>query len=666
MKGVVVPQNDGMDNRIYVSTIQTNLMTYGFMLSQDSFDEMSKSDLSFLVSFNDEVINYLKYITGGLHNYKPFYENFPNEVLSINDEELLLNSIKHYFSNGEWLPPTKKLEKKIKIEHVNFNIINLSDDKNFKNIFTNLVSLNTSLTPKDVEIIKWFTKNESDLIFPSTIPFKENLCLLYSMGINNLPIKNVTDVLRIAVYMSGGDISLPKVSKIKYFKDSFKFKRFTRKERRDILQLLENTNCNVGEMSLKRERWLRLGESIHPFEYKKQYPKAANLFNLLRNTKVQSWYGLLNDSFEISFEEGLKVLSERPGEFARRIDFLVRNNIDKIDLIFKYFNICVENVSNKVLFEIYTHFEKRTKTNVRSILVKNSRKKQYLKELEPLNNDIVEKINSKVIEILKNKFSKLENLGDCWIDEELKKIPLPTNMRNLNLSLKPMIRGQRTPINNKNSKVIRGYVHWFDKNGTEDLDLGCMFIGNNNHKPLNYTSLKIGKSVHSGDVRHVRGHCAEYVDIDIKNALELGFKYVIMDVRNYNNKPLKSLDCKFGFMGREFPKRNKTWYPETIENSQDLNSDNISTIICIFDLEKLEYIYLDLDSNSNVTNNDLNNLLNLINEYSELPKFSVYDLILLHVESRGKQVTLNDNVTNYFKFEDYTSSYEKIGQLMGI
>jgi hypothetical protein len=183
------------------------------------------------------------------------------------------------------------------------------------------------------------------LVFPKVIPFKENLCtvlgeLFLSGREKEFTCKlSVTDVLRIAVSMSGGDISLPKVPEklIKYNswsshkveniqREDFKFKKFTRKERRFLLELLEQTNCDASEAVLKSQRWVRLGEMLHPGEYSTKYPKAYTMFNTIRNEKVSSWYGKVDKSFKESFDSGLKKLSERPGEFVRKLDWLIRTN----------------------------------------------------------------------------------------------------------------------------------------------------------------------------------------------------------------------------------------------------------------------------------------------------------------------------------------------------
>lgn len=680
-KGFVAPSNDGMDNRIAVATVQSHLMQWGYMLDQDAFTELSKSDLSFITNFNDEVISYLKEAMGGKRDYKPLYKNFPQEVMSMSDFELYINAILHYWSNGEWEPSTVTYEKPIAFENIKYTLIKFANQERFSQIFTDLVSINTSLSPQDMEVVKWFVESGETLVFPNAIPFKENLCTLAAMGIEGLPVKTPTDVLRIAVHLSGGDISLPKVPekevrasrwtahKVKNpARDKFKFKKFTRKERKYILGLLEQTNCDIKEMALKDQRWVRLGEILHPMEYKKLFPKSANAFNKIRNEKVQTWYGILEDAFKKGLEDGLKVLSQRPGEFSRRVDWLVRENQEQTDLIMSYFSDAVKGTSNKVLFEMYSHFEGRLEDkNNRSVMIKGARTRTELPALTALPKETVETIHSKLFETLREKFSTLESLGNCWIDEELKKIPLPTNMRSMNFTTRPILRGQRVPLDKPEAKVIRPFVHWFDKRGTEDLDLSVTFVGDKASTVLSFSNLRVGKSIHSGDVRHRQGACAEYIDIDVQDALNSGYKYAVLDVRNYNGRSLQSVECKFGIMERERPMENPNWLPETIVSCQSLESESTNTLIAIIDLETKEYIMLDIDTDGFVTaRGDVKNTLKAVEQYAKPPKVSVYDLVLLHVEGRGRQVTLDENVDTYFKAEDFMTSYEATGKLMGV
>ena len=74
-KGFVTTSNDGVDNRIEVSTVQAHLMQWGYMLDEDAFTELSKSDLSVIKNFHNEVMPYLKELKGGKHNFQPLYRD---------------------------------------------------------------------------------------------------------------------------------------------------------------------------------------------------------------------------------------------------------------------------------------------------------------------------------------------------------------------------------------------------------------------------------------------------------------------------------------------------------------------------------------------------------------------------------------------------------------
>lgn len=686
-KGFVVAPDNGCDNMSLVATTNARLMSLGYMLDKQAMDMLARSRREHIIRFHNEVMSFLKNLIGD-GNYQPIYKNFPQEVMNKTDIELFAGAIVHYMSQGTWVPPTVPYEKEMKFEDVKFNVLKYASEDRFNRIFTDLVSINTSLMPQDMAIISWFVETNQMLFFPDTIPFKENLCTLASMGLD-VPIKTTTDVLRIATHMSGGDISLPKVPPktvkrmVRYgyssvtdtvdnpARESFKFRKFSRPERRRILSMLEQTNCDASEMILKSERWVRLGEILHPGEYKNKFPKAYEAFQKVREKKVRSWYSYLESSFKQSLEKGLEVLSQRPGEFARRIDWLVRTYPDNLDTIMHYLSVVADKASNKVLFEVYDHFEKRRDLSLsRTIMPKGSRKPVTLPDLPEIPTAIINNIQTQINNILCNKFAKMDSLGVCYVDDNLKRIPLPTNMRSLELTNKPVIRGQRVPIEMENPKVIRAYVHWHDADGVEDLDLSATFVKTENDRPdvCSFSHVRIGDGIlHSGDVRYRKGDCAEYIDVDIEYAKEQGYRYVVFDVRDYEERGLMHTKAKFGLMEREYPEANDIWLPDTVTRAQSLTSEAEGTLVGIIDLQTMEYIHLDVDSDGRTAFGSVKETQNIINIYAKPPKFSVYNLIMMHVEARGTVSEVNDeNVKTVFLAEDFMHSYEEIAKWMGI
>lgn len=675
-------KNSGEDNRSLAMSMLSELMQFGYVLTPEAIDNIAAASRKDIIAFHTEVISYLKKMTGSNRNFQAFWPGFPEQVMEKSEFELWIHQLVHYASNGTYVPNEWTKERKTAFEQSKYYNITVGDESKFEQIFTDLVSVNNSLTPDDLEVVKWFVSSGSTLRFPDAIPFKENLCTLASMGLN-VPVKTVTDVLRICVGMSGGDISLPKVPQklvkmnrwsphksVNPARELFKFRKFTRAERRFIFGLLEKTSCDVTEAVLKDQRWVRLGEILHPGEYKTKYPKAFKMFDAIRNNKVQSWYGKVDVAFKNSLEEGLKVLSERPGEFMRKLDSVIRKYSHREEEVFAAFEKVAAKVSNKVLYEAYTHFEGRLSDNFnRTIMVKGSRKRTKLPDLYRLHEKTVASIQRIITKALVNKFSSLPKLGNVYVDEQLKNIPLPTNMRSASSGLRPRIRGQRIPIGNQNAKVIRAFVHWFDEDGNQDIDLTCTYIGMGKIEHVGWNGTHNGKiGMYSGDVRHRQGACAEYVDIILDASLKGGFKYVIVDARNYNGRSFETVkDCVAGYMEREDAKANKTFVPSTIANCTRLTNESSTTLISVIDLETQEFIHLDIDQDGiPVASANFNEVLDAIKPYCEAPKFSVYDLILMHVDARGGNlVAVNEKADNYFAFHDFSESYLETLKLMG-
>lgn len=691
-KGIIVTPNTGVDNRNLAMIVQAEIMHFGYMLDQDALDQLGHSDSADIKDFHNEVISYLKMMTGGQRDYRPIYSGFPTQVMEMSELQLWINQLVGYWSGGSFTADEWAKTKGSAFEHVKYKVIVSGTEDNFKGIFASLAKAGTSLTPNDLDVIKWFIVNYPTVVFPEVIPFKENLCTIFGELIAanrdlktvKLPKLTTTDVLRIVVHMSGGDISLPAVpqARIKSSRWSsstvanpdrvaFKFKKFSRKERRFILNLLEESNLDIRDMKLKDQRWIRIGEILHPGEYQSLFPRTARAFQQLRNEKVVSWYGEVQKSFDTSFEVGLHKLSERAGEFMRRLDWLIRTNgKDRVQKILNVLAIVGEKSSNKVLFETYDHFEKRLDPVVnRSIMIKGARKRTPLPNLPAIKADVVTAVQSTVVTALKDKFAKLEPMGDCWLDEELKKIPLPTNMRSLNDSLVPTIRGQRVPFG-EGKKVIRPFIHWYDDQGRIDIDLHGYLFGTDKVENFGFNGRQSSAmGCYSGDVRCRKGACAEYVDIHVEKALESGFKYFIMVAHNFQGGKLSDIkECVAGVMEREHAEANSTWLPATIKNSMQLKAAGNMVLIAAYDLETREYIHLDLDFSTfqNYVNRGQSAaFFAALAPYIELPKLSVYDLLLWHVEARGRLVS-KETAETHFMYDDFGSSYTKTIEFMGV
>ena len=89
-------------------------------------------------------------------------------------------------------------------------------------------------------------------------------------------LATATDVLRLAVAMSDGDVSLAEPTK---------FRSFCRSERRMLLRLTGHSGDPTADMLRWKERWKRLGEKLHPGDYSESLPTFTRRFPYCAGTK---------------------------------------------------------------------------------------------------------------------------------------------------------------------------------------------------------------------------------------------------------------------------------------------------------------------------------------------------------------------------------------------
>lgn len=705
---VIVPPPDpeerkrlGMPSRCkrVATTIQAELMQLGFMLDKAAYDAACAAPHHWLVEYHNDIIAYLKKRLGNDRDYRPFYENFPTEVMEMSEVELFINAIVHYMSNGTWEPAKEIRDRGMVYEDVDFKPIKLGDEDDFQSIFTRLVSINSSLTEDSKNTVAWFCDNQKDsLRLPKSVPFKETLCILAAKGLD-VPLKLATDVLRVAVYLSGGDVSLPRVPKVValpqehslkrrqfgYFlenlrreqqvaKDGFKFIKFNRPQRYRLLSMLEQTTLDIGEMQGRLGRWLRLGEVLHPGEHKDKFPATAEAFHALRSQrkgeKIRTFHAKVNMAFARKWQDGVKLLSQRPGEFARKLDWMVRSY--DADPILSEFSGIGRDVSSKVLFELSNHFDARSKKDAcRSIMIKGKQSRmKVLEPLEPLPPLLISTVQRSIHGILSSKIEKLPRMGHVWIDERLKDVPVPFAMRSVNSSIRTYVRGTRIPFR-KDAKVVRPFIHWFDKDGSIDLDLSASMHDERLQlvRHISFTNLKEQdiNCCHSGDIRHRQGPCAEYIDIDIERCLEKGIRYVMVQVYNFNGMPMHTVkDTVFGLMERENAVAGEIFLPKTITDCMQLANEGTTVMAAIIDLNKRCYIWADIESTRVVPM--LENTVGAANDVLHAllfgAKMSVYDLLKLHADNRGQLVKSAEEADIVLKWEDFVTSYAAVGAYM--
>lgn len=648
-----------VESLTHLFTFELNLSSLGFSLEQNFALVLAKQPVAVIDDLYKELIPALKALIGADKEYKVMYPNFPKQVAEANDAELWINAILHYVSFGTWLPEYEKVERAPLEELSKRQELTLGSLEDLKEIFTNLLNSKTSLAKQDYEDLEWCLENveESWNWIPEEIAFKEILAWISAKLVEEGKIKvlakyykTATDVLRLTVSLSGGDVSLA---------ENTKFKSFSRKERRIIMTLLAQCSNLEEDMWRYREQWIRLGERLHPGEFKGQAFKKVQLaFKSIREEKKPLfWTGKVEGLIKSpkhnkdEMETLLGLLTQRPGEFARRLDKLLRDYPDYADEIVESFSTVANKVSTPVLLQTLAHFQYRNYEDLRTVMPKGNVAKIQL--LDSFSQEIGDttKLRVVIINALVQQYSKRSSLGNVWIDDELKNFIIPFSQRSANSTYKSMTRGSRFTLAQKN---VRFFIWWTN---TEfgcyhvDLDLSVAFYNENwgyvDH--VSYTELKNSslRCYHSGDITNGGAFggkgASEFIDVDLDAMLSGEVRYIVPQVYSYTGEPFSQVPCTFGWMERSDLNSGEIYEPTTVENQISLSSEGRYTVPLVIDCKERKVIWTDLSGQfqSAQFNNLESNLVGTtLAAYAmvNLKRTTMFQVAALNALARGKVV----------------------------
>lgn len=639
----------------YLLNLLKNIESLGYTLSPELAAVVNTMSIEKLQRFYKQLVGDLKDQVGAWVQFNPMYPNFPEQVKEASEAELYNNAFWHYL--GDWIgkrimPAYEKRPREPLKDDVKLKVIGLGSKEDFNTIFTRLLSAKTSISETDKKDVEWFIKTYNTAILklvPEQIPLKENVaCYIGCLLAHNIDgaeneltkhAKTATDILRIAVALSDGDISLA---------EKTKFKNLSKRNRKLLLSTLEGIGFITEDMLRYTEPWKRLGERLHPFEYKSRFPKCFEAFDVLRNDKP---FETFNSKVEKSLltknlVQLTQLLQTRPGEFARRLDKLTRLSERAADVA-DVFRDIAPKVSTPVLLQVHTHFKHRNAgKDLRVFFPKGNvgKARAIDNNLPTIDKAICRNIVLACEEALMKRFARYKPMGKVYIDENLKHYTVPFAQRSAAKALKTISRGSKIEL--PPGDTLRFFIYWKDGNSRTDLDLSALALDTKSQYKMEiaYYNLKEIGGYHSGDITSAPDGASEFIDIDISKWREQGIRYVMMSVFSYTNQPYSDLPfCFAGFMMRQYPGSGEIYDPLTVQNKFDLTAKTRIAIPLIVDLDERKVIWTDisLKANPSGVNNVHNNLSSatIINKsMTELVKPNLYDLLTLHAKSRGIQI----------------------------
>jgi hypothetical protein len=687
----IIVQGDGKQpcSSAAVATCNRNLISLGFVCSQELTRALAGLSEEALGSLYQQVVPILKKMTGAHRTFRPMYPNFPRQVMEAPDLELFLNAITHYWMAAvrdvaqgqprlfggpllagaastpvsvetlsvplQWLPEYEVENREaLPEQEASLKVIDLGNQDDFWKVFTRLVGSNGSLSESDKAIVQWFVDNQREgipLFLPPTMPQKENLTFLVgSLLKHEIPtylipyLKTATDVLRVAVVMSAGDVSLATPGK---------FRRFKRTERRFLLDALEAIPAVTEDMLRRQEVWKRLGRELRPGDYASRYPKTLKAFDVVRNNEAFATFNgkveaalILRDTATV-----IELLKARPGDFARRFDHLLRTSGEQAEAALKGFMDVAHKVSTPVLLQVHAHFKNRDReTDHRTFFPKGSVAKVQviddtlpsLPALKLADGEALDKFIARFVrETLVRRFKSLPSLGKVYVDEALRTQNVPFAQRSASKALRTLSRGSTLAL--PACDTLRFFVWWMEPKGERtDIDLAAVFFSADWKRlaDVAYYNLKDWGSAHSGDITSAPKGAAEFIDIHMPTLREKDVRYVSMVIYSYTQQAFKDLpECFAGWMARQRVQSGEIFEGRTVQDRIDIAGDTTVNIPLFIDLQERQIVWSDIALKSHgPINNSRNNGESLVlmgKAVTGLAKPTLFDLFDMHAEARS-------------------------------
>lgn len=530
--------------------------------------------------------------------------------------------------------------------------------------FAQLAESRTSLSTAQVAFVTTVLEHfgrEAWATLPEALPFRENAALLVALALKQqlatvetlaFRLHTVTDVLRVAVALSGGDLSLKTACR-------FKLSNPLRRAVMGLLEYVGQQEENALEDMLRyRHRWLRLGEVLHIGAYGKRYARAHHYFDVMRNTPhaVETFNSQVEHlASQPSLTQAhtaalLALLDTRPGELGRRLDALLRKSKDT-EAVIKSAAGVMGKFSTPMLLTLLKHFQhRRAPAAFRAFMPKGSVANLHFEEGDgrpALRKNTCLAVEYMARTELERRFRTRPALGRVYVDPALKQILVPFSQRSANAALVNLPRGSRLPYDTAKG-FLRLFVHWVENSESHriDVDLTCAMYDAqwNKQAHVSWTNLSgYGRSRHSGDIQSAPAPdgASEFIDLDLAACRSRGVRYMAVVVYSFTGQAFSTFEAHAGFMERDQPGMGKHFEPSTVANRFRLANAQTAAIPLVVDLETQAVIWADLGLPGNynhgmieTSSSQVAQKLRAIDALAD-SRMSLHELFTLHARARG-------------------------------
>ncbi|MZF87919.1 hypothetical protein [Streptomyces sp. SID5643] len=402
---------------------------------------------------------------------------------------------------------------------------------------------------------------------PESIPVRENRAVVNEARLGagaGLLLDTVTDVLRLACALSGGDVTL---------REPTRFRTLPRPVRRGLLAgldaLVAANPAKLADVHAHREPFKRLGERLHPHEYPR-WPHAADVFAVARGEKdarsFDSRVEKLLDAYDVT--GAVQLLKSAPGKLFRALDLLLRiaAGQEERDAVVAAAVEVAPEVSGRVVLSVREHFHNRERESGEPRIFVNRRGRAWA--AADGRPPVPAADRDRLIAALDAEMRRrLPAPGRLLLDPEVLDVALPLSGRATAAGFGVLPRGS---VSRVEGELLRFFVHWKQTQVRTDYDLSALLLHRDYSTDswLSYTALKAVGGKHSGDVTEAPDGASEFIDLSLD---QVRSTYIVPQVNIYAGESFEEAEESFfGFMLRDGEQKGRPFEPRTVRMKSEL------------------------------------------------------------------------------------------------